>query len=56
VRCRRCTTSSPASYVRDTVDLATFRLVENLPAVPARLEREITADPVRFRTVSAGGW
>jgi hypothetical protein len=44
------------NYVWDTVDLGTFRLVENLSPVPASLEREITADPVLFRVLSAGGF
>jgi hypothetical protein len=44
------------NYVWDTVDLGTFRLVENLSPVPTSLEREITADPVLFRMLSAGGF
>jgi hypothetical protein len=44
------------NYVWDTVDLGTFRLLENLSPVPASLEREITADPVLFRMLSAGGF
>src|SRR5205814_6573624 len=41
-------------YGSSTVDLGTFRLVANLPPVPASLEREITSDPILFRVLSAG--
>ena len=43
-------------YAWATVDLGTFRLVENLPPVPASLERELTDDPVLFRILSTGGF
>lgn len=43
-------------YVWATVDLETFRLVANLPPVPASLELELTDDPAVFQILSAGGF
>src|SRR5438128_1350721 len=44
------------TYAWWMVDLETFRLLPNLPPVPASVGREIVADPVLFRVLSAGGF
>ena len=43
-------------YAWAIVDLGTFRLVENPPPVPISLGQAITADPVLFRMLCAGGF